>query len=183
MNAEKRELDELPCLVDLGTCGLHTVHVTLKNSIRESLKVSRMEYSAIIAILYIFRLPLYISKERNNVWSVTSYILLIINFQPFFFFCFSLPWEYTYPSSSDSCKAISYIVFINSFQGIFLIYVKACPGMAWKFPLFCYLPLEGLEFFCYVSWKKCKNILENSGKSRNLEEKFVWSPCLNHCGK
>ena len=31
--AEKRDLDELPCLVDLGTCGLHTVHGSLKNGI------------------------------------------------------------------------------------------------------------------------------------------------------
>ena len=29
--AEKRELDELPCLVDLETCGLHTVHGSSKN--------------------------------------------------------------------------------------------------------------------------------------------------------
>ena len=32
--AEKWELDELPCLVDLGTCGLHTVHGSLKNGIK-----------------------------------------------------------------------------------------------------------------------------------------------------
>ena len=29
----KRELDELPCLVDLGTSGLHTVHGSLKNGL------------------------------------------------------------------------------------------------------------------------------------------------------
>ena len=31
---KKRELDELPCLVDLGTCGLHTVHGSSKNGIK-----------------------------------------------------------------------------------------------------------------------------------------------------
>ena len=34
LHAEKRELDELPCLVDLGTYGLHTVHGNLKNGIK-----------------------------------------------------------------------------------------------------------------------------------------------------
>ena len=31
--AEKQELDELSCLVDLGTCILHTIHGSLKNGI------------------------------------------------------------------------------------------------------------------------------------------------------
>ena len=34
MHAEKWELDDLPCLVDLGTCGLHTVHGSMKNGIK-----------------------------------------------------------------------------------------------------------------------------------------------------
>ena len=68
------------------------------------------------------------------------------------------------------------IEFINSFYGIFLIYVKTCPGLFWKYPLFCCFPVKVLVFFCYSSWKKWKNTLENPGKSWNLEEKIVWSP-------
>ena len=34
--AEKLELDELLCLVDLGTCGIHTVHGSLENDIQFS---------------------------------------------------------------------------------------------------------------------------------------------------
>lgn len=52
-------------------------------------------------------------------------------------------------------------------MGFFLIYVKTCPGMSWKFPLFCYLSLKVLESFCHVSCKKWKNILESPGK-KNL---------------
>ena len=33
---EKREMDEVPRLVDIGTCGLHTVHGSLKNRIKSS---------------------------------------------------------------------------------------------------------------------------------------------------
>ena len=31
-------------------------------------------------------------------------------------------------------------------------------------------------FFAFLSWKKLKNILENPGKSLNLELQIVWSP-------
>ena len=33
---EKREMDDVPRLVDIGTCGLHTVHGSLKNGIKSS---------------------------------------------------------------------------------------------------------------------------------------------------
>ena len=33
---EKREMDEVPRLVDIGTCGLHTVHGSLKDGIKSS---------------------------------------------------------------------------------------------------------------------------------------------------
>ena len=46
--AQKRELDELPCLVDLRTCGLHTVHGSLENGIKcsgvEGAKMSMQLY-------------------------------------------------------------------------------------------------------------------------------------------
>lgn len=34
--SEKRDLDELAGLVNIGTCGLHTVHGSLKNGIKKS---------------------------------------------------------------------------------------------------------------------------------------------------
>ena len=32
--AEQRDLDELPSAVDLGTCGLYTIHGSLKNGVK-----------------------------------------------------------------------------------------------------------------------------------------------------
>ena len=34
--SEKRELDELPSLLDIGTCGLHTVHGSMKAGVKNS---------------------------------------------------------------------------------------------------------------------------------------------------
>ena len=35
LHKNQRELDELPKLADIGTCGLHTVHGSLKNGIKK----------------------------------------------------------------------------------------------------------------------------------------------------
>ena len=88
-------------------------------------------YSPLALLYYIFLdfHYIYLSEEKNNIQSITSSILFIIIFQPFF--CFSLPWEYTYPSLPDSSKAILYIVFIDSFHGTFWFMQKVvleCPG-------------------------------------------------------
>ena len=34
LHGERRDSDELSCVVDLGTCGLHTVYGSLKNGVK-----------------------------------------------------------------------------------------------------------------------------------------------------
>ena len=47
-----------------------------------------------------------------------------------------------------------------------LVFIAICPGII-------------LEIAIVLSWKNKKIVLENPGKSWNLDLKFVWSPCLN----
>ena len=78
---EKRSVNELPALLDIGTCGLHTIHGSLKNvekaSERDIVKVLK-SWSKSIMDSPVRRKTLKKSKESLSLMFIYCHIVKII---------------------------------------------------------------------------------------------------------